>query len=219
MKLTCAIVNDWRSVEVYYDPVAGYTLERILHHANVGAKAVPRPAWFGGPCWSQQLPIRGPGMFEKRREEIIAETRARVTRAERVNAIWAIITAGQIIHDAANILPIISSYLLACYPVIIPEDIATVESWIPRFGDQKPQYDFSGIQCGEVIPSVDRVFHKFDRCRHTDCGFVVINGEKMPVEKCLMNHTSYICALGLLGDNVLWCAHASRLVKCTAISD
>lgn len=229
MKLACAVVDGWGSVEVYYDPGAGSTWERILHHANVGAKAVPQPVWFEGPCWSQQLPIRRPGMFEKRREEIIAETRARVTRAERVDAIWAIMETGQVIPDAANILPIISSYLLALYPAIIPEDIATVESWVPQFGSQKPQfssfgtqkpqYDFSGVRCGDVIPTDDKNFHKFDWCRHIDCGYAVVNGEKMPIEKCLMTYTSYVCAAGFLGDNVLWCAHVSRLANCTAIAD
>jgi len=152
-------------------------------------------------------------ILEKRRGEIIAETRARVTRAERVNTIWVILMAGQSVPDAANILPIINSYLLACYPAIIPEDIATVESWIPQFGPyalQKSQYDFSGVRPGRDKCSI-KTRHINEECEHIDCGYAVINGERVVIEKCSLYRSCVYFPTG--GVTVLLGAYVSRLIS------
>lgn len=201
MKLACALTNDNLSVETYHSPNIDFTWERVAHsHDGVSSRSV----WLRGRTGRQQTRDHRGSILEKRREEIITETRSRVTRAARVNAIWAIVVAGQSIPDVANIFPIINSYLLACHPEIIPEDTATVESWIPNC-------TFRNVRPGKDVCSI-KTCHINEDCEHIDCGYVVINSARVPIEKCSV-YRFYACLPTSCDVTVLLGAHVSRLAE------
>jgi len=114
---------------------------------------------------------------EEMRNDIIAETRDRITAPIRREGLMALsVSLSSHACWENSILTIIDSYLLACYPAIIPEDITTVEGWLLNC-------DFSEFTLGNVAAC--KKYHKDLPCSHREAGFITILDEYYLVEICV----------------------------------
>lgn len=117
------------------------------------------------------------GRVEEMRNDIIAETQTRITAPIRREGLMAlsVMFTDRTYYDG-DIITIIDSYLLACYPEIIPEDITTVEGWLL-------DCDFSEFKLGDVATC--KKYHKDLPCSHREAGFITILDEYHLVEICV----------------------------------